>query len=284
MATDVTRATMDDEDQIEIEADERPRRMRGRPELLLTPLSFLLLLAVWEWAVQHYAINSILLPPPSKIWRSLAEGVTSGLYLKHFLVTVSEAALGFAIAAVSGVIIGTLVTQFWLLERTVYPYLIALQSMPKIAIAPLIVIWFGYGGLSKVVIAAMISFFPILVNVVVGLRTCDASKIDLVRSLSGSPWQVFWYVKLPNALPFMFAGFNIAIIFCILGAIVGEFVGGEAGLGFLIVAANTTLDVAQVFAVLVVLATLGVTVFLALQLVHRTVVFWAESDDINRYS
>jgi NitT/TauT family transport system permease protein len=283
MATDITRELIDD-DEAEAEDEGRPRRMRGRPELLLTPLSFVLLLGVWELAVHRYAINSILLPPPSKIWRALAEGVTSGLYLKHFLVTVGEAGMGFCIAALAGVVIGTLVTQFWLLERTVYPYLIALQSMPKIAIAPLIVIWFGYGATSKVVIAAMISFFPILVNVVVGLRNCDASKIDLVRSLSGSPWQIFWYVKLPNALPFMFAGFNIAIIFCILGAIVGEFVGGEAGLGFLIVAANTTLDVAQVFAVLIVLATLGVTVFLAVQLVHRKVVFWAESDDINRYS
>ena len=188
------------------------------------------------------------------------------------------------LAAVAGVLVGSLVTQVWLLERTLYPYLIALQSMPKIAIAPLIVIWFGYGASSKVIIAAMISFFPILVNVVVGLRSCDASKLDLLRSLSASKWQIFWYLRLPNALPFIFAGFNIAIIFSILGAIVGEFVGGEAGLGFLIVAANTTLDVSQVFAVLIVLATLGVTVFIGLQFVHRKVVFWAESDDINRYS
>ena len=280
MATQITTATIvgDEEEAV------GPRRFRGRPELLLTPLSFLLFLGVWELVVHRYAINAILLPPPSRILRVLFEGVTSGVYLKHFLVTVGEAAGGFCIAAVAGVVVGTLITQFWLLERTVYPYLIALQSMPKIAIAPLIVIWFGYGATSKVVIAAMISFFPILVNVVVGLRNCDQSKVDLVRSLSGSKWQIFWYVRLPNALPFIFAGFNIAIIFCILGAIVGEFVGGEAGLGFLIVAANTTLDVAQVFAVLIVLATLGVTVFVTLQYIHRKVVFWAESDDINRYS
>jgi len=280
MATDITREFIDEDD---AEAGRR-RRLRGRPELLLTPLSFILFLGVWEFVVHHYAVNALLLPPPSRIARTLAEGLASGLYLKHFLVTVGEAASGFGIAAVAGLIIGTLVTQFWLLERTLYPYLIAMQSMPKIAIAPLIVIWFGYGATSKMVIAAMISFFPILVNVVVGLRSCDASRIDLARSLSASPWQIFWYVRLPNALPFIFAGFNIAIIFCILGAIVGEFVGGEAGLGFLIVAANTTLDVAQVFAVLIVLATLGVTVFLGLQFLHRKVVFWAESDDINRYS
>jgi NitT/TauT family transport system permease protein len=267
----------------EAEVDGR-RRFPGRPELLLTPLSFVLLLGAWELVVRHYQINAILLPPPSSIARSLSSGLTSGLFLKHFLVTIGEAAAGFGIAAAAGIIVGTLVTQFWLLERTVYPYLIALQSMPKIAIAPLIVIWFGYGITSKVVIAAMIGFFPILVNVVVGLRNCDPAKIDLLRSLSASKWQIFWYVKLPSALPFIFAGFNIAIILCILGAIVGEFVGAEAGLGYLIVAANTTLDVAQVFAVLIVLATLGVTVFLTLQVIHRKVVFWAESDDINRYS
>jgi NitT/TauT family transport system permease protein len=280
MATQISTATIVGDE----EEAAGPRRFRGRPELLLTPLSFLLFLGVWELVVHRYAISAILLPPPSRILRVLFEGLANGLYLKHFLVTVGEAAGGFCIAAIAGVIIGTLITQFWLLERTVYPYLIALQSMPKIAIAPLIVIWFGYGATSKVVIAAMISFFPILVNVVVGLRNCDQSKVDLVRSLSGSKWQIFWYVRLPNALPFIFAGFNIAIIFCILGAIVGEFVGGEAGLGFLIVAANTTLDVAQVFAVLIVLATLGVSVFVTLQYIHRKVVFWAESDDINRYS
>ena len=280
MATHLTSAELIDD---EVESSGRPR-LRGRPELLLTPLSFVLLLGFWEFAVHHYAVNAILLPPPSRIARSLLEALTGGLYLTHFLVTVGEAAGGFCIAAVAGVIVGSLVTQFWLLERTLYPYLIALQSRPKIAIAPLIVIWFGYGASSKVIIAAMISFFPILVNVVVGLRSCDASKLDLLRSLSASKWQIFWYLRLPNALPFIFAGFNIAIIFSILGAIVGEFVGGEAGLGFLIVAANTTLDVSQVFAVLIVLATLGVTVFIGLQFVHRKVVFWAESDDINRYS
>ena len=261
MATHITSAELIDD---EVESSGRPR-LRGRPELLLTPLSFVLLLGFWEFAVHHYAVNAILLPPPSRIARSLLEGLTGGLYLTHFLVTVGEAAGGFCIAAVAGVIVGSLVTQFWL-------------------IAPLIVIWFGYGASSKVIIAAMISFFPILVNVVVGLRSCDASKLDLLRSLSASKWQIFWYLRLPNALPFIFAGFNIAIIFSILGAIVGEFVGGEAGLGFLIVAANTTLDVSQVFAVLIVLATLGVTVFIGLQFVHRKVVFWAESDDINRYS
>ena len=265
-------------------ATEARPRFRGRPELLLTPVSFLLLIGVWEFAVHHYRVNAILLPPPSKVAQSLMNGLSTGLFFQHFLVTIGEAASGFCIAAVAGVVVGTLVTQFWVLERTMYPYLVALQTMPKIAIAPLIVIWFGYGKTSKVVIAAMISFFPILVNVVVGLRNCDPAKIDLMRTLSASKWQIFWYVKLPNALPFMFAGFNIAIIFCILGAIVGEFVGAEAGLGFLIIAANTTLDVSQVFAVLVVLAAFGVTVFLGLQYVHRKVVFWAESDDINRYS
>ena len=265
-------------------ATEARPRFRGRPELLLTPVSFLLLIGVWEFAVHHYRVNAILLPPPSKVAQSLMNGLSTGLFFQHFLVTIGEAASGFCIAAVAGVVVGTLVTQFWVLERTMYPYLVALQTMPKIAIAPLIVIWFGYGKTSKVVIAAMISFFPILVNVVVGLRNCDPAKIDLMRTLSASKWQIFWYVKLPNALPFMFAGFNIAIIFCILGAIVGEFVGAEAGLGFLIIAANTTLDVSQVFAVLVVLAAFGVTVFLGLQYVHRKVVFWAESDEINRYS
>jgi len=135
----------------------------------------------------------------------------SGLYLTHFWVTLYEALLGFCIAAATGIILGALIAQFRVVEQTFYPYLVALQTLPKIAIAPLIIVWFGFGISSKVIIAATVAFFPVLVNVIVGLKTIDAAKLDLMRSLRASRWQTFRLVTFPNALPFVFAGLDIAL-------------------------------------------------------------------------
>jgi ABC-type nitrate/sulfonate/bicarbonate transport system permease component len=146
----------------------------------------------------------------------------SGLYLSNFWVTLCEALLGFVIAAVTGIMLGAVIAQFRLMEQTFYPYLVALQTLPKIAIAPLIIVWFGFGISSKVIIAATVAFFPVLVNVIVGLKTIDPAKLDLMRSLRASRWQTFRLVTFPNALPFVFAGLDIAVVFSVLGAIVGE--------------------------------------------------------------
>jgi NitT/TauT family transport system permease protein len=147
-------------------------------------------------------------------------------------------------------------------------------------VAPLLVVWFGFGVSSKVVIAATVAFFPVLVNVIVGLKTVDAGKLDLMRSLNATRWQTFRLVKLPNALPFVFAGLDIAIVFSVLGAIVGEFVGAQRGLGNLIMQFNVSLDIAGVFAVLVLLSVMGVALHLGMQAIQKRVIFWAEPDEI----
>jgi NitT/TauT family transport system permease protein len=165
-------------------------------------------------------------------------------------------------------------------EQTIYPYVVALQTLPKIAIAPLIIVWFGFGISSKVVIAAMVGFFPVLVNVIVGLKTIDQSKLDLMRSLNATRWQTFRLVKFPNALPFVFAGLDIAIVFSVLGAIVGEFVGAQRGLGNLILQFNFSLDIAGVFAVLILLSVMGVALHLIMQAIQRRVIFWAEPEQV----
>ena len=152
--------------------------------------------------------------------------------------------------------------------------------MPKIAIAPLIVVWFGFDTSSKVVIAATVAFFPVLVNVVVGLKTIDAGKLELMRSLRATRWQTFRLVQFPNALPFVFAGLDVAIVFSVLGAIVGEFVGAQRGLGNLILQFNMTLDIAGVFAVLIMLSLMGVALHLIMQAIQRRIIFWAEPDDV----
>jgi len=253
--------------------------VRNRPQVVLIPLVFVIFVALWEWVVRAWNVPNFLVPAPSTVAGALGRGVRTGLYLTNFWITLFEALVGFVIAAVAGIVLGAIIAQFRLVERTFYPYLVALQTLPKIAIAPLIIVWFGFGISSKVIIAGTVAFFPVLVNVIVGLKTVDAAKLDLMRSLRASRWQTFRLVTFPNALPFVFAGLDIAIVFSVLGAIVGEFVGSQKGLGNLILQFNFSLDVAGVFAVLILLSVMGVALHLVMQAVQRHVIFWAEPDE-----
>ena len=254
--------------------------IRQRPHLPLVPLVLVVFVLAWEGIVRAWHIQEFLVPAPSAIGRALMAGLTSRLYVDHFGVTLYESLLGFLIAAAAGIACGTVIAQFRVVEQTLYPYLVALQTLPKIAIAPLLIVWLGFGITSKVVIAALVAFFPILVNVIVGLKTVDASKLDLMRSLDASRWQTFRYVTFPNALPFVFAGLDIAIVFSVLGAIVGEFVGSQRGLGNLILQFHTSLDIAGMFAVLLLLAALGVGLHRLIQAIQRRVIFWAQADHV----
>jgi NitT/TauT family transport system permease protein len=254
--------------------------LRTRPQIALIPAVFVAFIALWEWAVRQWSVPAYIAPAPSAVARSLAGGIQSGVYLEHFWVTLYETLAGFAIAAVAGISAGAIIAQFRLVERTVYPYLVALQTLPKIAIAPLIIVWAGFGLSSKIIIAALVAFFPVLVNVIVGLKTIDPSKLELMRSLRASRWQVFRLVTFPNALPFDFAGLDIAVVFSVLGAIVGEFVGAQSGLGNLILQFNVSLDIAGVFAVLILLAVLGIALHLVMQAIQRRVIFWAQPDEV----
>ena len=253
--------------------------VRDRPQVLLIPLVFVVFVGSWEWVVRAWKIPEFLVPAPSTVAGALARGVRSGLYVANFSVTLSEALLGFLIAAVAGIVTGAVIAQFRVLEQTFYPYLVALQTLPKIAIAPLIIVWFGFGISSKIIVAATVAFFPVLVNVIVGLKTIDPAKLDLMRSLRASRRQTFRLVTFPNALPFVFAGLDIAVVFSVLGAIVGEFVGAQKGLGNLILQFNFSLDIAGVFAVLILLSVMGVALHLAMQAVQKRLIFWAEPDE-----
>jgi len=254
--------------------------LRARPQLVLIPAVFVLFVGLWEWVVRQWSVPAFIAPAPSAVARSLVAGIRSGVYLEHLWVTLGETLAGFAIAAIAGIALGAIIAQFRLLERTVYPYLVALQTLPKIAIAPLIIVWAGFGVSSKVIIAALVAFFPVLVNVIVGLKTIDPGKLELMRSLRASRWQTFRLVTFPNALPFVFAGLDIAVVFSVLGAIVGEFVGAQQGLGNLILQFNVSLDIAGVFAVLILLAALGIALHLVMQAIERRVIFWAQPEDV----
>ena len=265
------------------DARARPLRrlMTARPEFVLAPALFFVLLGTWYLVTRYFAIPEFILPAPGKVWSSLVSGLATSPrnpagYWYHLGVTASEALLGFLIGSSAGIVTGTLVAHSRIVARVLYPYIIALQSLPKVAIAPLFVVWFGFGMEPKVLITSVITFFPLLVNSIAGARSVDVDRLELAKSLGASRWQTFAKITFPSSLPFIFAGLNMAAVLSILGAIVGEFVGAQSGLGVLIVQYNSNLDIASVYSLLVVLAAMGLTMHFSMRYLERRFCFWAQ--------
>ena len=229
-------------------------------------------IGLWEWVVFSNDIPHWKLPAPSAVGVELWS--SRGLLLWHAWVTIEEVLLGFAIALFTGVLLATLINQSRTLERVIYPSVVASQTIPIIVIAPLLLIWLGYGIQHKVIVVALISFFPIVVNTVDGLRSADPDMINLVRTLGASRWQVFTKVKVPNSLPFMFSGIKIAITVSVIGAVIGEWVGSSEGLGYLSIRSKSQFLTERVYAIVVLLSIMGIGLFLIAGLVERILLPW----------
>ncbi|RKN12472.1 ABC transporter permease [Streptomyces radicis] len=253
---------------------------RERPELLLVPGVFVAVMLFWEYAIRPMGIDEYVLPKPSQIADALWRQLTDDLFWGHLQVTVQEALLGFVFGVGAALVLGTAISQVRLVERTLMPYIVAFQTVPKVALAPLFVVWFGFGMTSKVVMAAVISFFPMLVNVIEGLRSADADRVQMLKAFRASRWQVFRMVQFPTALPFIFAGLDIGIVFAILGAVVGEFIGAKEGLGYLLLQTNYNFDIAGMFAVLLVLSALGLLAHFVIRSIQKRVAFWAQQNTV----
>jgi NitT/TauT family transport system permease protein len=237
-------------------------------------LSFLLF---WEAMVYLLSVKSFILPPPSSIAVRVVQDLTNGAMARHFPITFLEVGLSFVFAAIAGLLVGTAVALVPIVEKTLLPLILSIQTVPKVAVAPLFIIWFGFGIQSKVVTGALIAFFPILINVISGLKSVDPRRILLMRALKASPLQTFLKVRLPNMLPFLFAGLQIGLVFAIIGVIVGEFIGATTGLGVLIVIRQGTIDVAGMFSVLIYLSMMGLTLSAILRKVARHYIFWEQA-------
>jgi NitT/TauT family transport system permease protein len=246
--------------------------------LALTLLLFGLSIAVWETLVRVFEIPIFILPAPSQVAVALYRGLANGLYLEHLKYTLLETLLGFIVGSALGFFLGTAVAMNRYVEFFFYPYIIMFQSLPKVALAPLIVVWFGLGLTSKVLNAALIAFFPLLVNTMVGLKSADEDRVSLMRSLAASERQIFWMLRLPNALPFVMAGLDVAMIFALIGAIVAEFVGAQRGLGMLIQSMNFNMDVSGQFSILIILSLIGLALNRIIMLIRRRVLFWDPSE------
>ncbi len=240
---------------------------RGHLERFGPPLLILfLILAIWETAVRLLEVPPWLLPAPSKI--ALRFGRTQDLAY-HTGLTLLEAGLGFALSAVFGVALSAGIANSRFLERGILPYVIVSNAVPIIAIVPLLNIWLGFGITTKVVIAAIITFFPIVTNTTRGLKAADPRILDLMHSINATAAQVFFKVQLPSALPFVFAGFRIAASLSLVGAVVGEFYGADRGLGYLVITAATQLRTDLLFVAIIVLAAIGILAFWLFGLLER---------------
>jgi NitT/TauT family transport system permease protein len=233
------------------------------------------ILVLWQGYTQFFGISRIVLPSPMDIlWASIAR---YDLLLHETWPTLLESVFGFVLAVVIGVPLAVGVANSRTLNLTLYPILIATQSVPKVAIAPIILVWFGLGMESKLAIAFLVGFFPIVVDTATGLRATPAGLLELAASLRASPFQVFAKVQFPAALPFIFSGAKVAVTLAVIGAVIGEFVGSVGGLGNLLLTANSQLDGPLAWAALIWLSVLGILLFAAVVAVERLMIPWAGS-------
>lgn len=241
---------------------------RTRDALLIV----LAVLLIWEVCVAIFAPPPLILPAPSAILVEFWS--TPWVFIRHSGYTLSVTALGFAIAVVLGVVLAVAIVYSRFLERTVYTLLVALNSIPKVALAPLFVIWLGTGTEPKVSVAVMLAIFPIVIDTVLGLRSVDPDMLSLARVSKASPWQVLFKIRFPCALPSLFAGMKVAISFALVGAIVGEFVAGGSGLGFQILVAQGQFDTPRVFVSLLLLSLMGTVLFYLVDFAERLLLPW----------
>jgi NitT/TauT family transport system permease protein len=250
----------------------------------VAPISFVLLLILLEAGLRYFEVPDYIMPPPSEVAIALVHGFSTGItasngFYLHIGVTIWESLLAFVIGSAVGIALGAAAVEFPLARDLIVPYMAALQSTPKVAIAPLLVVWFGFGTTSKVVLGVLLTVFPLLVNTVAGLSGVEKERLELMRSLRAGRWKTFRLVKLPSALPYIFAGLEMAAAYAVLGAVVGEFVGGRTGLGVMILNANAALDIAGSMAALLLLAVIGVGLQRLVSWSRGRLLFWAPSSD-----
>jgi NitT/TauT family transport system permease protein len=257
-----------------------PRRRvpAWRRALDYIPAAALIALVIcgWQLYVSVFDIREIILPPPTQVASTLVERWPS--LEPELMATLAEAAQGFLLAAVVGFLLAIAITSSRILKLALYPLLVTSQAMPVIAIAPLLITWFGFGPTSKILVSALVAFFPMVVSSAAGLSSLDRGVVDLMRSFPASRMQIFLRARLPNALPQIFAGLKVAAVLSVVGAVVGEWVGADEGLGYLIVRANATLATDLVFAAVVLLSLMGIAFFVAVSLLEWLLTPWRRQE------
>lgn len=251
------------------------------PRSVLVVVLGAVMLAVWQAMVSVELVSRILLPGPAETFGEIVDsavGAVGGDYIAEALwITTQEVFLGFILAAILGFVLGVVVGETRVGQLAVMPYLVGFNALPKVAFAPVFVAWLGFGVESKVVMALFIAFFPVIVDTAAGLASADRDTVMLFRSMGATRWQTLLRLKLPNALPFIFAGLKTASVFAVVGAVVGEYLGGGSGLGELVRLSAQQLRIDRVFALIFYLSLLGLVLFGIIGWLERKLVFWHEA-------
>jgi NitT/TauT family transport system permease protein len=240
---------------------------------LYSLLLLVLLLAIWEWVAG--TLSELVLPAPSIIYFTLFDGLTSGYFTPHIIRTASEVLLGLLFGGLSGFVIGILMGEVTFLRKLLFPYIVASQAVPKLALTPLFILWFGFGMTSKVVITALVCFFPLLENTVTAIQSSDRQKQELFKMLGATRFQTLIHLKIPAGMPGILAGLRVSVVLAVVGAVVGEFIGGSEGLGALIIASQAMMDTPLMFATLILLTIFGMILYL--------IISWFEKKWSKRY-
>jgi len=259
------------------ELQARPFRVESALPWITTPLLIAVVLLTWHFYVTTSKISAFILPSPAAVWAAWKQIIVAAPTWKHTWATVYETLAGFIWASIIGVALGVALGRVRWLEVTLNPFIVATQVIPKVALVPLMIVWFGFGMTSKIVIAAVLAFFPILSNTVLGVKSVDAGHRDVMISLNASRWMVLRRLELPSSLPYILTGMEVGIVLAIIGAVVGEFLGGDVGLGYLLVARMSAYETDSLFAVIVHMTMVGFVFYFAIGVVRRLLIPWHES-------
>lgn len=250
----------------------RGSRWRGLISAAPAVIGAVLPIGLWWLAIWVFQVESFLVPSPPQVVKAFAK--MPGYMLSQTWRTLAEILVGFAISAIVGMLIGVMMAVSRLVEQMSYPWLIAVNAAPKVAFAPLLVVWLGFGTTPKIVMVILVSVFPIILSTVTGLTSTPVDFADLAKSLSASRWQTFSKVRLPGALPQVFVGLKVSMPLAVVGAVIGELVGSDSGLGFVISQSGATGDTALAFSAILILAFLSVALYYALVLLERALLPW----------
>ena len=234
-------------------------------------------LALWELIVVALGVKPVVMPPPTLIGRVL--WTRGPLILEHLWPTLYEIVLGFLLSVVGGVLVAVVITYSTIARKGFYPLIVVSQIVPKVAVAPLLVVWFGLGGTSRLLLAFLIAFFPMVINTAAGLTGVDDDLVRMARAYMGGRWQIFAKIRLPHALPLVFGGMKISITLAVIGVVVAEFVAAQRGIGYLIVMANGLLDTPLMMAAIAALSVMGLALYGAIALIERAVIYWRPTSE-----
>jgi NitT/TauT family transport system permease protein len=256
------------------EVSARQPAARPRAAWWLLPLTLAGFVGVWTLVVHWGGYPPFILPGPDRVIARFWEMASDGSLWRHGAVTLAEVSAGLTLGLVLAVTLGYLLAKSWVVEQILSPLVVASQAIPIVALAPLLVIWFGPGTLSKVLVCALVVFFPVLINTIVGLRSVEPNLVDLMRSLQASRWQTFTKLELPAALPVLLGGLKVGATLSVIGAVVGEFTGADQGLGFLVNQSRGLYDTAQMFVAFGALATIALTLYGLALVLERRLLQW----------